>query len=340
MKLLVIFFFLSAKILLSEPIEINAVGDIMPGSVTPKTILPADSGKIFLNGVEKYLNHGISIGNFECAVTGDSVKPVKCSEQSREAGRCYEFGTKPFLVKRLSEIGFDILSLDNNHALDYGKKGLHNSDSVISSYKMLPLLPASYKELAFNGKKITFIPFGFDDLSIKLWDTNSVRNTIRNAASNGNPVVVFFHGGAEGKKAANVRDTMEYFLDEKRGNVVDFAHLAIESGADLVLGSGPHVLRALELYKGKLIAYSLGNFLTHGNFNIRGVNGISVILNVKIDDRTGNFISGKLIPVRQYTPGIPKIDSQKSAIKIMAELIKKYGKSFIKIDDDGNLTAE
>ncbi|RKY98759.1 MAG: hypothetical protein DRQ13_03190, partial [Ignavibacteriae bacterium] len=72
-------------------IRIKAVGDIMLGSVTPKTILPPDNGNEFVSSIRKYLTEAdIVFGNLEGALIKDGMQPVKCSEKSREAERCYE----------------------------------------------------------------------------------------------------------------------------------------------------------------------------------------------------------------------------------------------------------
>jgi hypothetical protein len=89
-------------------------------------------------------------------------------------------------------------------------------------------------------------------------------------------VIVSFHGGSEGSKAVRLTGEDEYLGREYRGNPRAFAHAVVDAGADLVLGHGPHVLRALEVYKGRLIAYSLGNFCTYARFNLSGVSGQAV----------------------------------------------------------------
>ena len=133
-------------------------------------------------------------------------------------------------------------------------------------------------------------------------------------------IIVSFHGGAEGKNAQHVLDSTETFLGENRGNVFAFAHTVIDAGADLVIGHGPHVLRAVEIYKQKLIAYSLGNFLTYGNINTGGISGIAVILDVEIDSTNGNFVRGKLLPVKQVGYGIPEYDINNEGINLIRSL--------------------
>jgi poly-gamma-glutamate capsule biosynthesis protein CapA/YwtB (metallophosphatase superfamily) len=131
---------------------------------------------------------------------------------------------------------------------------------------------------------------------------------------------VSFHGGKEGKDAQHVKNEMEMFYGEKRGNLIEFAHAAIDSGADLILGHGPHVLRALSCYRNRLIAYSLGNFYTFGQFRLSGPAGIGAILEVMIDDQDGQFIRGKIIPTVQIMAGVPAFDYQKDAIKLLRKL--------------------
>jgi hypothetical protein len=133
-------------------------------------------------------------------------------------------------------------------------------------------------------------------------------------------VIVSFHGGGEGKSALHIFNTNEKFLGEKRGNVMQFSRAVIDAGADLVLGHGPHVLRALEVYKGKFIAYSLGNFLTYKLFNMKGMNSLSAILTIKIDARTGAFTGGTVIPVKLSKHGIPELDSRGEATKLLKRL--------------------
>ena len=89
-------------------------------------------------------------------------------------------------------------------------------------------------------------------------------------------VIVSFHGGAEGSKALHVPYGQETFYGENRGHLREFTHTVIDAGADLVWGHGPHVLRGMEVYKDRLIAYSLGNFATYGRFNTRGQQGLGV----------------------------------------------------------------
>ncbi len=301
-------------------IKIKAVGDIMLGSVTPKKILPASSG-IFEKSIGSYLNNAdLVFGNLEGAFINNTIEPVKCTDSSRAAGRCYEFGMPVSLAPVLSELGFSIMNLDNNHSEDYGKPGFNFTVSTLSSLNIKPLVKKGFAISDVDGIEIAFIPFGFSGASNNVSDLASLTRIVKQYKSRYKIVIVSFHGGAEGKTAAHVKDSSEVYLGENRGNIFRFAHTAIEAGADLVIGHGPHVLRGIEFYKNKLIAYSLGNFLTYGNVNITGTNGITAIFSITLDNRTGNFIRGKIIPVIQIGRGVPVYDKSGEAIKLIKKL--------------------
>ena len=119
--------------------------------------------------------------------------------------------------------------------------------------------------------------------------------------------IVSFHGGAEGTNATHVKTGAERYLGENRGDLKVFAHGVIDAGADLVLGHGPHVVRAMELYQDHLIAYSLGNFATYGRFDLSGALGYAVMLEVWLGE-DGRFLSGRLIPTKQEGKGVPMPD--------------------------------
>jgi Bacterial capsule synthesis protein PGA_cap len=177
--------------------------------------------------------------------------------------------------------------------------------------------------------------------SYSILEITKAKDIIRSLKETHDLVIVSFHGGAEGKGALRLLNRKEIFLGEDRGNVVAFARGAVESGADLVLGHGPHVLRTLELYRGKLIAYSLGNFLTYGMFNLKGPNGLSVILKVRLDLETGDFIEGQIISVKLVEGGIPEVDPEGEGIQIIKNgLADLDGSSGLYIDPSGRLRRQ
>jgi hypothetical protein len=148
-------------------------------------------------------------------------------------------------------------------------------------------------------------------------------------------VIVSFHGGAEGPEHEHVTRKTEMFHGENRGNVYEFSHELIDVGADVVLGHGPHVTRAVEVYHDKFIAYSMGNFCTYGGINVSGINGLAPIIKV-FTDRKGKFYKAEITPTKQKFYSPVAIDSQKLVIKRLQLLTKQdFPESPITIDDSG-----
>jgi hypothetical protein len=149
--------------------------------------------------------------------------------------------------------------------------------------------------------------------------------------------VVSFHGGAEGARYQRVPEREELFLVESRGDLRRFARAVVEAGADLVLGHGPHVVRGLELYRGRLIAYSLGNFATYGGMNLNGPNGLTLVLEVQLAPG-GAFLGGRIHPGRQLRPGGPIRDADGEVIEVLRRLsVEDFGAAAPEILSDGTI---
>jgi hypothetical protein len=133
-----------------------------------------------------------------------------------------------------------------------------------------------------------------------LTDLSAAARMVRKAKSEANLVIVVMHAGAEGVDHQHVRPGTEWFLGENRGDSEDFSHAVIDAGASLVLGSGPHVLRGMEWHHGRLIAYSLGNFLGDGTLSIGGILGDSAILHVHLGRE-------RRLGAREPRPGGPRV---------------------------------
>ncbi len=321
-----------------EEISIAAVGDIMMGTTYPEKKLPQKDGLGMFNNVKKeFYGYDIVFGNLEGPLTDEGF-PSKCLVKSEN---CNEFKMPVRYVHYLKDAGFNVMSIANNHAFDFGARGIQNTRKALESEG---IKTAGGKDVAYfniKDKKIAVAGFSVSTsspYSYSIKDIPRAAEIIKDLKSSNDIVIVSFHGGAEGKEAVNISDSEEIFLGEKRGNVIKFSRAVIDAGADLVIGHGPHVLRAMEIYNGKLIAYSLGNFLTCG-FSTSGPNGLSVILKAKIDSETGNFIDGELIPLKLSHQGIPEIDPGNQAIKLIKKLIiQDIPSASILILDDGYLS--
>ncbi len=333
-----IFFCLNASA--ADYITITAVGDIMMGTTHPADILPPEDGQgIFDNTKNYFINADIVFGNLEGPLL-DGGKIGKCGEKRKPNSQCFEFKTPVRYTKYLKEAGFNVMSVANNHVFDFGTEGMKSTIDALNSYDIKAAGGERVAYFHIKGRKIAVVGFSYfkSFISHSIKDIEGAKNIISRLKKDNDIVIVSFHGGAEGRSALNISDKDEIFLSENRGNVIRFSRAVIDAGADMVIGHGPHVLRAMEVYKNKLIAYSLGNFLTYGVFNIKGYNGVSAILKADIEIKNGNFVKGKLIPVKLLNRGIPEIDREREAIKLVNRLTQEdIGTQNLKISEDGDL---
>jgi poly-gamma-glutamate capsule biosynthesis protein CapA/YwtB (metallophosphatase superfamily) len=319
-----------------EILRVAAVGDVMMGSTHPEPFLPPDDGKGHFEGVKPFFEGAeIVFGNLEGPLV-DKGASSKCRKGST---MCYAFSTPTRYGMYLKEAGFNLLNLANNHANDFGEKGQKSTIGILDSLGIRSIGGSRTAQIIIGEKKIGAVGFSFSTpVPYSVSDIASARQVVAGLKKVNDIVIVSFHGGAEGKQALHTPNSVEMFAGENRGNVIAFSRAMIDAGADLVLGHGPHVLRAMELYKDKLIVYSMGNFLTFGRFNISGENGISAVFRIDLDLENGNFSGGRIRPVKLANGGIPMPDSDKSAVRLLRELtIKDIGKSGPSIGDNGEI---
>jgi poly-gamma-glutamate capsule biosynthesis protein CapA/YwtB (metallophosphatase superfamily) len=320
-----------------ESLTIAAVGDIMLGSTSINdTFLPPNDGADILKEVTPILSQAdIAFGNLEGPLL-EGGKTEKCPPNST---RCFAFRVPTRYGKLLKDAGFDVLSLANNHAADFGDYGRESTRKTLDA---LGIKHAGSDRQQFamtivesKGKRIAFIGFAHNDIVPNVNDLVFARKLVEQANKKADLVVVSFHGGAEGVAAQRVPQMTEMLGTEKRGNLPLFARTVIDAGADLVLGHGPHVLRGMEIYKDRLIAYSMGNFATYGMFNLKAETSLTAIFEIRIG-LDGKFISGKLHAGKQLGRGGPTLDESGEAIRKVRELsIADFAGNAPKIADDG-----
>ncbi|MFB2836334.1 CapA family protein [Floridanema evergladense] len=317
-------------------ITLKAVGDIVPGTNFPNNRLPQNKQELFQN-VKAYLQGAdILFGNFESTLTN---YPNTAKDTSRPM--VHAFRNPPEYANLLKEVGFTVMSVANNHSFDFTIKGFEDTIKNLESAGVKTVGKKNqilYKNI--KGVDIAFIGFSHLSWHNSLNDLPSAIALVKEAQKKASFVIISFHGGAEGTGAMRVRNRQENFYGENRGNLVLFARTLIDNGADLVLGHGPHVPRAMELYKGKLIAYSLGNFVGYRTLSTRGVLGESLILEVKVNSQ-GDFISGKITPVQLDRRGIPYPDRGKNSIPIIRNLTKlDFPETELKFDLNGHIMKQ
>jgi poly-gamma-glutamate capsule biosynthesis protein CapA/YwtB (metallophosphatase superfamily) len=308
----------------------------MPGTDFPENVLPDDDGLSFFDAVTPILSQtDVAFGNFE-GVLLDGGEPVK---QCKDKRICFLFRTPTRYATYLKLAGFDVMSLANNHARDFGEDGRTSSmnalDAVGIRHSGREGTTASW---VANGRRIALAAFAPNVGSNSLNDPDIAKALVAGLASSHDIVIVSFHGGAEGNGAEKMPFAREIFAGEDRGNVIEFARSMIDAGADLVLGHGPHVVRPMEIYHDRLIAYSLGNFATYYGISVEGIRGIAPILVAQLDD-DGKFVSGRLEATMQVRPSGPAPDPEKKVIAQLRELTAAaFPDGELSIAEDGALS--
>jgi poly-gamma-glutamate capsule biosynthesis protein CapA/YwtB (metallophosphatase superfamily) len=311
-------------------VSIAAVGDIVMGS-TPN--LPPDGGRSFFSDVDAELDGDVVLGNLEGTLsTGGSSK---CG---RGSTNCFAFQTPPSYAKWLKRAGFTVMNLANNHAYDYGPQGLSETIGALRRHRLrLTGRPGQITVQPVGEVRVAVLGFASYSWAQDLTDVPAARRLVRKAASQADLVVVTFHGGAEGTDRTHVPRGTEYYLGENRGDLRRFAHAVVEAGADLVVGHGPHVLRGMEWYKGRLIAYSMGNFGGYGVFSLGGALSVSGILQVTLR-ADGSWVRGRLVPTQLVGRGTPAMDPRERAHGVVRVLSKEdFGPRGIRVSPTGVL---
>ncbi|WP_017732216.1 CapA family protein [Nafulsella turpanensis] len=311
------------------------VGDIMLGTNFPdSSYLPPDSGRYLLAGVAPILQQAdLTFGNLEGVLLDSAGTQKHCNNPDV----CYLFRMPEYLAGHLKEAGFDLMSTANNHAGDFGDEGRFNTIKVLDSLGIqhAGLLQQPFVLFEHSGVRWGMAAFSPNVGTQSINDHEAASQIVAHLDSLSDIVIVSFHGGAEGNKYQHVTRETEEFYGENRGNVYKFSHRMVDAGADIIFGHGPHVTRAVEVYKDRFIAYSLGNFATYARFNLRNENGLAPIVKVYIGPK-GKFFKAEVTPIIQIGEGIPVIDEEKRAIKILQNLTKEdFPEVPLQITDEG-----
>ncbi|MEX0986301.1 MAG: CapA family protein [Bacteroidales bacterium] len=321
-----------------DTVTIIGTGDIMPGTDYPdRRYLPPgnDCSALFRPVADILKSADVTFGNLEGVFSPDGGDAKKCNDPSV----CYVFRIPAEYLECILEAGYNLLSVANNHVNDFGYEGRVSSAKILdeSGVPYAGFLSRPSVTFEIGGVKYGFAAFAPHLGTVDLKDYRGAARIVEGLDAICDIVIVSFHGGAEGKDYQHVPCTDEVYLGYNRGNVCKFAHTVVDAGADVVFGHGPHVTRAMELYKDRLICYSLGNFCTYARFNLAGPNGIAPIVKV-LTNRSGEFLGGEVIPVYQPGQGGPQIDPHKRAISRLRELssVDFPGNELI-IDENGRL---
>ncbi|MGY5057252.1 CapA family protein [Streptomyces sp. 900105755] len=311
-------------------VRISAVGDIVMGSLPDD--LPPDDGASFFDPVDDLLTGDVVLGNLEGTLTtgGDS----KCDHI--DGPNCFAFHAPPSYGGLLKEAGFTVLNTANNHIDDFGAEGRRQTFAALRSAN-LPFTGrlGQITVQRVRGIRVAVLGFAPDRGANDLTDIPAARQLTARAAAMADIVIVVMHAGAEGPDRTHVEPGTEYFLGEDRGDSYRFSRAVIDAGADLVVGSGPHVMRGMEFYKGRLIAYSLGNFSGYKVLGLGGTLSTSGVLQVTLGT-DGTYVSGRLRPTLIVAPGTPEPGGD--AIDLVSAMSEEdFGPHAARISADGTI---
>ncbi len=318
-----------------DTVTVIGVGDIMMGSNYPDASgLPPNDGQFLLKEVEGVLKDAdVTMGNLEGVLLNEGGTAKTC----RDPKVCYVFRSPERYVQNLVTAGFDVMSLANNHAGDFGETGRKSSMKTLNEagIQHAGQLPRESVVFEKDGVRYGFAAFAPNGGCVNLNDLENARKIVSHLDSVSDIVIVSFHGGAEGAPYQHVPRKNELFHGENRGDVYKFAHTLIDAGADIIFGHGPHVTRATEVYKNRFITYSMGNFCTYGGINVSGVSGLAPIIKVYTDGK-GNFLKAKITATYQTNRSPVHLDPQKQVIKRIQQLTKEdFPEVRMTIDDNG-----
>lgn len=286
-------------------VTFSAVGDVMMGSAPA---LPPDGGAGYFAGVARSIRADVALGNLEGTLSTGGAS--KCGARSTA---CFAFHTPPSYARWLRRAGFTVLNLANNHAADYGAEGAEQTVAALDGERLLHTgRPGEIAVQTVRGVRVALLGFAPYPWAQSLTDIPAAKRLVAEARGRADIVVVTMHAGAEGASHQHIRRGTETFLGENRGDPVRFAHAVVDAGADLVVGHGPHVLRGIEWYRGRLIAYSLGNFGGYGAFALDGPLGTTAILRATLRG-DGRLVAARLVAVRLVGRGVPQLDRSGAA---------------------------
>jgi poly-gamma-glutamate capsule biosynthesis protein CapA/YwtB (metallophosphatase superfamily) len=327
-----------------DTLRIAGVGDIMMGSDYPNpsgspNALPPQDGKLLLAEVRDVLTRAdVTFGNLE-GVLIDKGKgvPKGCINKKY----CYIFRSPEKFVNNLVDAGFDVMSLANNHASDFGADGRATSMKTLEANGIAHagFLKTPYTTFKRGNLTYGFAAFAPNTGCVTINDHAYAKSIVQHLATISDIVIISFHGGAEGTDYQHVPRKHELYIGEDRGDVYKFSHDVIDAGADVVFGHGPHVTRAVEVYNNRFIAYSMGNFCTYASMGVDGVRGLAPIVTVFTDTK-GNFFKAEITPTYQTPMSGVMIDPRKGVIKVIKALTETdFPERNFEISDNGVVTV-
>jgi len=306
----------------ADTVTVIGAGDLMLGTSFPdSSALPLYPERLLAHMDDIIRGADLAVVNLEGCLMDSGGTP---KDSWGKTDRSFIFRMPEAYVRHILDAGFDAVGLANNHVRDMGHLSYRRTMEVCDSSGLhhAGIWSAPADTFTLNGIRFGFAAFSPHWATARMYDYEKVTEIISALEAQSDIVVAMFHGGGEGEEYAHTPRENESYKGTIRGNPYRFAHTAVDAGADIVFGSGPHVTRAVELYRDRLIAYSLGNFCTYRRFNLEGSRGVAPLLKVFLDEE-GQFLYARVFSIRQHYPGYPAPDNEQRALKEMIRLTRE-----------------
>ena len=252
----------------------------------------------------------LTLINFEGTLTDSTYVPANKKENQ------FLFSAPPEYVSILTDNGIEAVSLENNHVMDHGEEVYLETQQHLTDAGIVWSNATHIGEYTVKGVRIAMLSYQTFNLYDKLF--TQVPLDIAQAKANYDLVIVSFHWGAEKDYAPNANQ-------QKMGK------LAIDAGADLVVGHHSHRMNPIEEYKGKYIVYSLGNFCFAGNNRPADMASFMFQMRWRVKDGVVSQDSWRIIPIRissrtDYNDFAPTVLTKATAIDSLLSTLKENGK--------------
>ena len=286
-----------------EPVSVLFLGDMMfDRSIRVK----ADTigyENIFGPSTTTIQRHDITIANLEGPVTSYKSKLVNGSGKAISG---FQFTFSPLVAPTLNKVGIDIVSLANNHTLNFGQEGLNQTRKILNEnnvkYFGSPTNTPAYTATSTCVKNVCIGVIGWNEFGYA--NDQFIINKIKEIRPTVDYLIIYPHWGTEYQLKPNKKQ-------------IRLAHEWIDAGADVLVGMHPHVVQTIEVYKGKYIFYSLGNFIFDQYFSFNTTHGIAVSANVHKDK-----VEYKILPFSSVGSKV-SVPSESNKNKLF-DILRKY----------------
>ncbi|MCW2922566.1 MAG: CapA family protein [Thermoleophilia bacterium] len=306
------------------PIELGWAGDIVVGSHYG---LPPNGGRDQFSFVDQLLRAPeLMIGNYEGTLSRGGAS--RCSG----GPLCFIFQAPPERARNLRDAGFDVMNLANNHGLDKGADARRQTVAALARVGIASAgLPGRVTIVRVQDTNVGIVGMSPYPGTTNMRSSTEIFALVADARRRADVVVVAMHAGLEGAAGAHVPHGADYGTDTRGAT-----HTAIDAGADVVFGSGPHVVRGIERYRDRYIVYSSGNFAGWHNFGIGGLTAQSGVVRMTFDYR-GRPTAAAWDGVILRGPGIPHVDRSGDVVRRVAALSREdFGRRGVRFTRDGS----